>query len=122
MNIFALNYLLHNLGRHPSSPSLLPRWRQSNNFWGAMMASDTAPSSPDERVLEVPSPAMSTFAALSVVGHCDAIIPARPSPVIALNRAIAVGSLDGPSTGLGELDRLLAYRRFALRHLAELPD
>ena len=42
----------------------------------------------------------------TIVGHFDALLVARPSPVIALNRAIAVGFRDGFDTGLRELARL----------------
>jgi RNA polymerase sigma-70 factor (ECF subfamily) len=36
----------------------------------------------------------------------DALLAVQPSPVIALNRAIAVGFRDGYEAGLAELDRL----------------
>jgi RNA polymerase sigma-70 factor, ECF subfamily len=47
------------------------------------------------------STAWSTIAALY-----DALLAAQPSPVIALNRAIAVGFRDGYEAGLAELDAL----------------
>jgi RNA polymerase sigma-70 factor (ECF subfamily) len=41
-----------------------------------------------------------------IVDLFDALLVARPSPVIALNRAIAMGFRDGYATGLGELGLL----------------
>jgi RNA polymerase sigma-70 factor (ECF subfamily) len=43
-----------------------------------------------------------------IVLHYDALHTAQPSPVIALNRAIAIGMRDGPEAGLAELDRITA--------------
>jgi RNA polymerase sigma-70 factor (ECF subfamily) len=40
-----------------------------------------------------------------VVGY-DALLELQPSPVIALNRAVAVGFRDGPQAGLDALDRV----------------
>ncbi|HEX8768449.1 MAG TPA: sigma-70 family RNA polymerase sigma factor [Jatrophihabitans sp.] len=42
----------------------------------------------------------------AIVGHYDALLAVQPSPVIALNRAIAVGFRDGYQAGLAELDAL----------------
>ena len=44
----------------------------------------------------------------TIVTHYDALHAAQPSPVIAFNRAIALGMRDGPETGLAELDRVAA--------------
>jgi RNA polymerase sigma-70 factor (ECF subfamily) len=41
-----------------------------------------------------------------IVPLYDALLAARPSPVVALNRAIAIGFRDGFAAGLAELDRL----------------
>ena len=43
-----------------------------------------------------------------IVLHYDALHTAQPSPVIALNRAIAIGMRDGSAAGLAELDRVAA--------------
>lgn len=53
----------------------------------------------------------------SIVQHYDALIAAHPSPVIALNRAIAIGFRHGPSAGLDELDLLTADSQFVGQHL-----
>ena len=42
----------------------------------------------------------------SIVQLYDALLVSQPSPVVALNRAIAIGFRDGWATGLAELDRL----------------
>ncbi len=52
---------------------------------------------------------------LEIVSLYDTLIKIRPSPVVALNRAIAVAQLDGPERGLEEIraipgrERLAAY-------------
>ncbi len=42
----------------------------------------------------------------TIVALYDALLPAQPSPVIALNQAIAIGFRDGYEAGLAELDAL----------------
>jgi RNA polymerase sigma-70 factor (ECF subfamily) len=41
-----------------------------------------------------------------LVGLYDLLVAIWPSPVVALNRAVAVGFAEGPATGLSALDRL----------------
>jgi RNA polymerase sigma-70 factor (ECF subfamily) len=41
-----------------------------------------------------------------IVGLYDLLIAIWPSPVVALNRAVAIGMADGPETGLAALDEL----------------
>jgi RNA polymerase sigma-70 factor (ECF subfamily) len=41
-----------------------------------------------------------------IVALYDQLYAMRPNPVVALNRAVAVGSLDGPSAGLDALDQV----------------
>ena len=41
-----------------------------------------------------------------VVGLYDQLVRVDPSPIIALNRAIAVAELDGPEVALAAVDRL----------------
>ena len=51
----------------------------------------------------------------TIVGLYDQLLATRPSPVVALNRAIAVGHFEGPERGLKEIraiggsDRLASY-------------
>jgi RNA polymerase sigma factor (sigma-70 family) len=60
-----------------------------------------------------PSAAATDWAA--IVGLYDALMALRPSPVVALNRAVAIAERDGAATGLAELaaiegsERLAAY-------------
>jgi RNA polymerase sigma-70 factor (ECF subfamily) len=41
-------------------------------------------------------------------GLYDVLLDVWPSPIVALNRAVAIGFADGPADGLEELDRLAA--------------
>jgi RNA polymerase sigma-70 factor (ECF subfamily) len=43
-----------------------------------------------------------------IVGYYDRLLGLRPSSVVALNRAIAIGMRDGPAAGLIEIDALMA--------------
>ena len=43
-----------------------------------------------------------------IVGLYDALYHAEPSPIVALNRAVAVGMRDGPEAGLAIIDAILA--------------
>ena len=45
---------------------------------------------------------------VQIRGLYDVLLDAWPSPIVALNRAIAIGFSDGPAAGLEELDRLAA--------------
>ena len=53
----------------------------------------------------------------AIVSHYDALLVAQPSPVIALNRAVAVGFCDGPVAGLMELESLSGAPDLASYHL-----
>lgn len=70
---------------------------------------------------------------LEIVGLCDLPLETWPSPVIAMNRAIALGFASGPNAGAGELDRLagepalagygyVAARASFLRRLGRVAD
>jgi RNA polymerase sigma-70 factor (ECF subfamily) len=45
---------------------------------------------------------------LQIRGLYDVLLDVWPSPIVALNRAVAIGFADGPAEGLDELDRLAA--------------
>nr|WP_218008203.1 DUF6596 domain-containing protein [Herbidospora sakaeratensis] len=51
-----------------------------------------------------------------VVGLYDLLLRIWPSPVVALNRAVAVAMADGPETALAEVERLAADDRLAGYH------
>jgi len=56
-----------------------------------------------------------------IVGLYDALMAVNPSPVIALNRAVAVAMRDGPAAGLALVDELLAageLKEYRLAHAA----
>jgi len=49
----------------------------------------------------------------AILQHYDALLKLVPSPVIGLNRAVAVGMLEGPAAGLAAVDRLEGNRHLA---------
>ena len=53
-----------------------------------------------------------------IVGLYDVLVRADPSPVIELNRAVAVAMRDGPAGGLALIDAILARGALADYHLA----
>jgi RNA polymerase sigma-70 factor (ECF subfamily) len=53
-----------------------------------------------------------------IVGLYDALLRAEPSPVVELNRAVALAMRDGPAAGLAEIDAILARGDLANYHLA----
>ena len=65
---------------------------------------------------EAPSTAQTDWN--EVVGLYDALLSMDPSPVIELNRAVAVGMRDGPAAGLGLIDAILKRGDLAGYHLA----
>jgi RNA polymerase sigma-70 factor (ECF subfamily) len=48
----------------------------------------------------------------------DLLLRASPSPIVELNRAVAVAMRDGPEAGLGHIDAILARGELAEYHLA----
>jgi RNA polymerase sigma-70 factor, ECF subfamily len=55
---------------------------------------------------------------VQIVAYYDALWGAAPSPVIALNRAVAVAMRDGPQAGLDLIDAILDQNQLANYHLA----
>jgi RNA polymerase sigma-70 factor (ECF subfamily) len=53
-----------------------------------------------------------------IVGLYDALLQLQPSPVVELNRAVAVAMRDGPAVGLALIDEILASGELANYHLA----
>ena len=53
-----------------------------------------------------------------IVGLYDVLLRMDPSPVISLNRAVAVAMRDGPAAGLALVDELFAQDELADYHLA----
>jgi len=53
-----------------------------------------------------------------IVGLYDVLVRAEPSPVVELNRAVAVAMRDGPAAGLALIDAILSRGELADYHLA----
>ena len=53
-----------------------------------------------------------------IVGLYDVLARAEPSPVVDLNRAVAVAMRDGPAAGLARIDEVMAGGELADYHLA----
>jgi predicted RNA polymerase sigma factor len=53
----------------------------------------------------------------AMVAHYDALLAILPSPVVALNRAVAVGMAFGPAAGLEQVDALLSEPALRGYHL-----
>jgi len=65
---------------------------------------------------EAPNAAATDWA--QIVGLYDVLARAEPSPVVELNRAVAVAMRDGPLAGLELIDAILARGDLAAYHLA----
>jgi RNA polymerase sigma-70 factor (ECF subfamily) len=65
---------------------------------------------------EAPTAAATDWA--QIVGLYDVLAQLTPSPVVALNRAVAVAMRDGPGAGLALIDAILARGDLADYHLA----
>jgi len=65
---------------------------------------------------EAPTPAATEWA--QIVSLYDLLVRIEPSPVVELNRAVAVAMRDGPSAGLALIDAILARGELANYHLA----
>lgn len=65
---------------------------------------------------EAPTAAATDWA--QIVGLYDVLLRADPSPVVELNRAVAVAMRDSPQAGLTLIDALLARGELADYHLA----
>jgi RNA polymerase sigma-70 factor, ECF subfamily len=53
-----------------------------------------------------------------IVGLYDILMRMQPSPVVALNRAVALAMRDGPKAGLAEIDAILSRGDLRAYHLA----
>jgi RNA polymerase sigma-70 factor (ECF subfamily) len=53
-----------------------------------------------------------------IVALYDQLLRIQPSPVVELNRAVAVAMRDGPEAGLAQIDALLEQGELANYHLA----
>lgn len=65
---------------------------------------------------EAPDAAKTDWA--QIVGLYDVLVRAEPSPIVELNRAVAVAMRDGPAAGLALIEIILAKGALATYHLA----
>ncbi|MEO8739910.1 MAG: RNA polymerase sigma factor [Casimicrobiaceae bacterium] len=63
-----------------------------------------------------PTPAATSWP--QIVAYYDLLQQADPSPVVELNRAVAIAMHDGPEAGLAQIDAILARGELADYHLA----
>jgi RNA polymerase sigma-70 factor (ECF subfamily) len=63
-----------------------------------------------------PSPAATDWREITLL--YDRLLQIHPSPVVELNRAVAIAMCDGPEAGLAHIDALLEHRGLAGYHLA----
>jgi RNA polymerase sigma factor (sigma-70 family) len=97
------------------------RWDRARIAEGASLVREALRSHPRSRyalqgaiaAVHAESPSWEATDWQEVVGLYDALVDAWPSPVVALNRAVAAGFAYGPAAGLAELDRLLAEPQLA---------
>jgi RNA polymerase sigma-70 factor (ECF subfamily) len=101
---------------------LIPMEEQDRSRWdqdmiaAGLSALDTARAIGDQpglyllqaeiAAIHVAAPAAAATDWTAVIAGYDALLDLHPSPVIALNRAVAVGLRDGPEAGLDLLDQL----------------
>src|SRR5690606_36336606 len=52
-----------------------------------------------------------------ILRHYDALIRIKPSPIVALNRAVAVANVSGPDEGLKALDEIHPRERIESHYL-----
>lgn len=65
---------------------------------------------------ESPSPEATDW--VEIAGLYDLLLRVAPSPVVALNRAVAIAMRDGPEAGLGLIDEIIDSGQLAQYHLA----
>jgi RNA polymerase sigma factor (sigma-70 family) len=90
----------------------------------ALERAQSAPGTPGPYTLQAAIAACHARAATpegtdweAIVALYDALLAVMPSPVVALNRAVAVGMADGPAAGLAEVDSLAAEPVLTSYHL-----
>jgi RNA polymerase sigma-70 factor (ECF subfamily) len=86
----------------------------------ALSSSPTGPYTVQAAISAVHADAPSAAATdwSQIVALYDLLVRAAPSPIVDLNRAVAVAMRDGPSAGLSLIDSILARGQLADYHLA----
>ena len=101
-------------------------WNQAQIFEGRLLVQQSLSSGRfgsytlQAAISAVHSEAQSAAATdwAQIVGLYDLLVQLEPSPVVALNRAVAVAMRDGPLAGLQSIDQILARGDLADYHLA----
>ncbi|HKW64236.1 MAG TPA: DUF6596 domain-containing protein [Candidatus Acidoferrum sp.] len=117
-------------GRMDGAGNLSTFYEQDRSKWDAQLASEgqrllnlaaTGPELSEYHVeagiaaIHAAAPSAENTDWRTIVSFYDMLMNIRPSPVVALNRAIAVAEMEGPESGLRELraiegrERLLSY-------------
>jgi RNA polymerase sigma-70 factor (ECF subfamily) len=113
-------------GRVDASGELLPLEAQDRSLWDARLTrrgvealeasargDDLTPYHVEAGIAFEHTTARSSGATswARIVGCYDTLLQLRPSPVVALSRAIAIGELEGPERGLSELESIEGKER-----------
>lgn len=87
---------------------------------GALGAGQIGPYSLQAAIAAVHAEALTPAATdwAQIVGLYDVLARVEPSPIVELNRAVAVAMRDGPAAGLAAIDAILARGELADYHLA----
>lgn len=104
------------------------RWRRELVEEGVVLVGEGLRRSPDRPDPYVVQAAIAACHALAptwaetdwgaVVSWYDVLLTVQDSPVVRLNRAVAVGERDGPAAGLAEIDTLTGPPGYPLLHAA----
>ena len=95
--------------RRGNSPSFSERWR-----WGSRPIRHSIGDRRDPCL----APTASATDWGRIVGLYDVLLQAEPSPIVELNRAVAVAMRDGPAAGLALIDGPFARGELTTYHLA----
>jgi RNA polymerase sigma-70 factor (ECF subfamily) len=102
------------------------RWRREVAAEGVVLVGEglrRTPDLPDPYVVQAAIAACHALAPTAVdtdwaavLSWYDVLLTVHDTPVVRLNRAVAVGERHGPAAALGELDALSALRSYPLWH------
>jgi RNA polymerase sigma-70 factor (ECF subfamily) len=133
--LYALLLLQHarRLARTTREGDLIPMEEQDRSRWdqdmitAGLSALNVARATADQpgpyllqaeiAAIHIAAPAAAATDWTAVIAGYDALLRLQPSPVIALNRALAVGLRDGPTAGLDLLEQLDRDPRLSSYHL-----
>ncbi len=115
-------------GRVDDAGNLSPLWEQDRSRWDEKLIADgqkllnlsaTGPELSEYHVeagiaaIHAAAPSAKDTDWKTIVSFYDMLMEIRPSPVVALNRAIAIAELEGPVRGLEELQAIAGHERLA---------